>query len=119
MNQPHATALSNCQTKTFAPGISWAVLPGDGMTLVYWIFEPPTCGDVPLHQHEVAQGGVILEGSIVMRYTDGTECTLRPGDLYVVGKNVPHSATFPERCVLVDVFTPNRLEYEERYAQSA
>jgi hypothetical protein len=38
----------------FAAGIQWAVLLGDGMTLVYWVFEPPACGDVPMHEHVVA-----------------------------------------------------------------
>jgi quercetin dioxygenase-like cupin family protein len=117
MNSPNASAVSKDALKPFAPGISWCVLPGDGMTLVYWVFEPPACGDVPLHQHDVAQGGVILEGAITMQYPDGATCTLRPGDLYTVRANAPHAATFPERCVLVDVFAPNRREYEERYAQ--
>ncbi|MBV8600959.1 MAG: cupin domain-containing protein [Candidatus Eremiobacteraeota bacterium] len=119
MNQPYAVALSKKQLKPFAPGISWSVLPGDGMTLVYWVFEPPACGEVPLHHHEIAQAGVVLEGAITMRYANGEERTLHPGDMYVVGSNVPHSASFPERCVVVDVFTPNREEYEQRYAQGA
>jgi len=101
---------------TFAPGIQWAVLPGDGMTLVYWVFDPPACGDVPLHDHVVAQGGVVLEGSIHMRYADGSTTTLGPGDCYTLGSSVPHGATFTERCVVLDVFAPNRIEYEERYA---
>jgi len=119
MDRPHANIPATSALKPFAPGISWAVLPGDGMTLVYWVFEPPQCGDVPLHHHDVAQGGVILEGSITMHYPDGTTCTLRPGDLYTVRSNAPHAATFDERCVIVDVFAPNRKEYEDRYATGA
>ncbi|MBV8748261.1 MAG: cupin domain-containing protein [Candidatus Eremiobacteraeota bacterium] len=116
METPYAALVAPERLAEFAPGISWSVLPGDGMTLVYWVFEPPHCGDVPLHQHAVAQGGVVLEGSVTMRYADGSERTLRAGDVYTVGSNVPHGATFPERCVVVDVFTPNRVEYEERFA---
>ena len=33
--------------------------------------------------------------------------------------NAAHGATFPERCGVVDVFAPNRVEYEERYAAGA
>ncbi|MBV8074589.1 MAG: cupin domain-containing protein [Candidatus Eremiobacteraeota bacterium] len=117
MKESFAVALPKKQLKPFAPGISWAVLPGDGMTLVYWVFEPPSCGEVPLHQHEISQGGGVLEGSITLRYADGERRTLHTGDMYVVGSNVPHSASFGERCVVVDVFAPNRAEYEERYAQ--
>ena len=100
----------------FAPGIQWAVLPGDGMTLVYWVFEPPECGEVPLHHHVVAQGGVVLEGSIHLRDADGVTTTLRAGDCYTLASEAPHGATFTERCVVLDVFSPNRIEYEERFA---
>jgi quercetin dioxygenase-like cupin family protein len=100
----------------FAPGISWAVLPGDGMTLVYWVFEPPACGEVPLHQHAASQGGVVLEGSIHLRDEQGRTMTLRAGDVYTLQSDAPHGATFTERCVVLDVFAPNRVEYEERYA---
>ncbi|HEY4441899.1 MAG TPA: cupin domain-containing protein, partial [Candidatus Elarobacter sp.] len=116
MNVPHAALAAGEKLQPFAPGISWAVLPGDGMTLVYWVFEPPACGEVPLHQHGVSQGGVVLEGSITMRYADGTTSTLRTGDCYTVASSVPHGATFTERCVVLDLFAPNRVEYEERYA---
>jgi quercetin dioxygenase-like cupin family protein len=100
----------------FAPGISWAVLAGDGMTLTYWVFDPAECGDVPLHQHAVAQGGVVLEGSIHLYDESGTRTTLKPGDCYTLPRNAPHRATFTERCVVLDVFSPNRVEYEERFA---
>ncbi|HYZ16024.1 MAG TPA: cupin domain-containing protein [Candidatus Acidoferrum sp.] len=116
MDAPYASLVPQDRLIDFAPGIRWAVLAGDGMTLVYWVFDPPACGEVPLHEHAVAQGGVVLEGSIHMRYADGTQKTLRPGDCYTVGSHVPHGATFTERCVVLDVFAPNRREYEERYA---
>ena len=116
MNVPHAKLAAGEKLAQFAPGIRWAVLPGDGMTLVYWVFEPPACGEVPLHEHAISQGGVVLEGSIHLRYADGSTNTLRAGDCYTLGSSVPHGATFTERCVVVDVFAPNRVEYEERYA---
>jgi quercetin dioxygenase-like cupin family protein len=116
MQAPHASIVPRDKLLPFAPGISWAVLPGDGMTLVYWVFEPPACGEVPLHEHAVAQGGVVLEGSIHMRYADGSQQTLRVGDCYTVASNAPHGASFTERCVVLDIFAPNRREYEDRYA---
>ena len=116
MNVAHDSLAAGQKLLPFAPGIDWAVLPGDGMTLVYWVFQPPSCGEVPLHDHVISQGGVVLEGSIHLRYADGTTTTLRAGDCYTLGSSVPHGATFTERCVVVDVFAPNRTEYEERYA---
>jgi len=41
--------------------------------------EPPACGEVPLHEHVISQGGVVLEGSIHLRYADGSTTTLRAG----------------------------------------
>jgi len=113
---PCASIVPADKLIAFAPGISWAVLPGDGMTLAYWVFDPAACGDVPLHQHAVAQGGVVLEGSIHLHDENGVRTTLRPGDCYTLPKNALHGATFTERCVVLDVFSPNRVEYEERYA---
>ena len=46
----------------------------------------------------------------------GTTTTLGPGDCYTLASGVPHGVTFTERCVVLDVFAPNRVEYEERYA---
>jgi quercetin dioxygenase-like cupin family protein len=80
------------------------------------VFEPPACGDVPMHEHAVAQGGVVLEGSMQLRNPDGSTTTLHVGDCYTLASGAPHGVTFTERCVVLDVFTPNRLEYEERFA---
>jgi len=116
MLESRASLVAKEKLIPFAPGISWAVLPGDGMTLVYWVFEPPACGDVPVHQHTVSQGGVVLEGSIHLRDEHGRTTTLRAGDAYTLQSDAPHGATFTERCVVLDVFAPNRIEYEQRYA---
>ena len=116
MLESRASLVAPVRLRRFAPCISWAVLPGDGMTLVYWLFEPPACGDVPLHQHAVAQGGVVLEGSIHLHDEHGRTTTLRTGDVYTLQGNAPHGATFTERCVVLDVFAPNRVEYEQRFA---
>jgi quercetin dioxygenase-like cupin family protein len=117
MHAPHLSAIGREGLVPYGPGISWSVLAGDGMTLVYWVFEPPACGSVPMHDHDIAQGGVVLEGAITLMYDDGTEETLRSGDFYVLRGRTPHGARLTERCVVVDIFTPNRVEYEQRYAE--
>lgn len=116
MQHPRATAVPSEQLKPFAPGIDWAVLAGDGMTLVYWVFDFPACGEVPMHSHDIAQGGVVLEGSLVILDASGGQRTLRSGDFYTLARNEQHGVRFTERCVVMDVFAPNRPEYEERYA---
>jgi quercetin dioxygenase-like cupin family protein len=98
-----------------APGASWSVLPGDGVTLVYWAFEAPECGNLPMHRHPQSQAGYIIEGEMTMQYDDGTERVLKAGDFYSIPTNVKHGATIKDRVVIIDVYTPGRPDYEERF----
>ncbi|MBC5809372.1 MAG: cupin domain-containing protein [Candidatus Eremiobacteraeota bacterium] len=97
------------------PGAEWAVLPGDGQTLVYWVFEAPQCGDLPMHRHPETQSGYVLEGEMVLKYEDGTEQQLRTGDFYSIESGVAHGASVDRRVVLLDIYAPPRPDYEARY----
>ena len=59
---------------------------------------------------------MVLEGSIHLHDEHGRTTTLGAGDVYTLQGNAPHGATFTERCVVLDVFAPNRVEYEQRFA---
>jgi len=98
-----------------APGASWSVLPGDGVTLVYWAFQAPECGDLPMHRHPQSQAGYVVEGEMTMKYDDGTERVLRAGDFYSIPGGKKHAASIKERVVIIDVYTPGRPDYEERF----
>jgi quercetin dioxygenase-like cupin family protein len=99
----------------FAPGISWAVVPTGAMTLVYWIFEPPACGELRPEFHPHTQGGVVLEGRMTLHYGDGTRQMLTAGDVYAIEAGTVHGGTFEERTVLFDVYAPNHAEFEALY----
>lgn len=99
----------------FAPGIKWAVMRGDGVTLVQWVFDPPACGDIPDECHAFTQSGIVLDGSFSLRYADGTSRRLSKQDIYTVSAGIVHGAEFHERTVLFDVYAPNHTEFEERY----
>ncbi len=99
----------------FAPGIEWAVVPAPGMTLVYWVFDPPACGDVPPERHAFTQAGFVLQGAVTLHDGDGTSRTMRTGDVYAISPGTTHGASFAERTVLFDVYAPGHAEYEALY----
>ncbi len=101
----------------YAPGVKWAVVPASGATIVYWAFDPPECGDVPAESHHYTQLGVVLKGKMTMDFGDGTQQHYGPNELFAVSPGMVHGAHFPESTILVDVYTPNHLEFEALFAK--
>jgi quercetin dioxygenase-like cupin family protein len=101
----------------YAPGIEWAVVAERGVTMVYWIFTPPECGEVPPETHAFTQAGFVLEGAMEMHYGD-TRVLCRPGDFYTIAPGTVHGAAFLERTVLLDIYAPNNAEFEHQYSAS-
>ncbi len=58
--------------------------------------------EVPPHAHG-AQWGVLIEGRMVLTI-DGQPRTVNKGDWYYIPSGVMHSAAFPERTQVIDVF---------------
>lgn len=67
---------------------------------------------VPSHTHPHEQGGVIIEGDVVMGIA-GEDRTIGPGDVYVIPGNVEHWAKAGAHGARVmDVFSPVREEFK-------
>jgi quercetin dioxygenase-like cupin family protein len=111
----YATMFAKERLVRCGPGASWAVMPGEGVTLVYWVFEAPACGELSMHSHPETQSGHVLDGEMTLRYADGTERTLSAGEFYTIPGGTLHGATVRGRVALIDVYTPGRPDYEERY----
>jgi quercetin dioxygenase-like cupin family protein len=101
----------------YAPGIKWAVVPASGATIVYWAFEPPEGSHVPAESHHFTQLGVVLKGKMSMTFGDGTQQHYGPNELYSVSPGMVHGAHFSESTILVDVYTPNHIEFEALFAK--
>ena len=99
----------------FAPGISWSVVAGAGMTLVYWVLDPPACGSFPFESHPQVQAGLVLEGAMLMYFSDGSRHLVRRGDTYAITPGTVHSASFDEHTVLFETYAPNYTLYEDQY----
>ena len=116
-NAGYSAVVARDALVPYAPGIEWAVVAERSVTMVYWIFTPPQCGEVPPETHAVTQAGFVLEGVMEMDY-GGTKVMCRPGDFYTIAPGTVHAAAFLERTVLLDVYAPNHMEFERQYSES-
>lgn len=86
-------------------GIRGWLLQGPATQAVFFDIQP--VGEIPPHSH-CDQWGVVVGGE--MRLTiAGETSTYRAGDWYYIPAGVTHSATFPTRVQVIDLFNdPNR-----------
>jgi quercetin dioxygenase-like cupin family protein len=82
-----------------------------GEHMQFSLVEIPAGGTVAEHSHVNEQMGLVLEGE--MNFTIGGETRLlRPGDVFRIPGDVPHSVTVGDKPVkCLDVFYPIRDEY--------
>ena len=94
-----------------AEGVRFKPVFGKAMLFNYVFFEPHSVA--PMHQHPEEQIGTILEGEYEFEM-GGVAKMMRPGDVYVVPPNVPHTArTYDSRCFAIDIFSPPRSGFRE------
>ena len=118
MSKPYALrAVPVDDLIDYAPGVKWAVVPAAGATMVYWSFDPPTCGDIPSEKHDITQVGVVLRGKMSMTFGDGSRAVYGPNEIYAIAPGIQHGADFHEKTILVDVYTPSHTEFEALYAK--
>lgn len=97
------------------PGIRGWLLRGDRTQAVFFDIQP--VGTVPPHSH-CAQWGVVLEGEMELTI-GGSKRVYRKGDWYYIPEGVVHSAVFPERVQVIDVFDdPNRYQAKSQAVRS-
>jgi quercetin dioxygenase-like cupin family protein len=97
--------------KQLVEGIKARTFWGEKIMLALVDLEPNAI--LPLHQHPHEQAGVVLAGEMTL--TVGAESKLvRPGDLYLIPGDTPHSAIVgPLPTRVLDIFSPVREEYKE------
>lgn len=113
----YAKLVPHHRLTPFGPGIEWAVLPGEGMTTVFWIFTPPQCGDAPLETHVHEQSGYVLDGACTLLHPGGKDRALLAGDRFTIPSGALHGMTFQRRTILCDVYVPKKIDFERMYAE--
>ena len=100
-----------------AAGVTGRPLFGEGAMLNLIEFAPGST--VPLHSHEHEQLGIVLEGMQAL-VVDGVAHEMEPFEAYVLPGGVEHSAYCgPEGALVLDIFTPVREDYQERWEAEA
>ena len=84
------------------PGWKGQAIHGKQMTLISYVIAADA-PDVHEHQHLEEEAWTVIEGELVL-WIDGQKRRLRPGDVAVVGANVPHRvrALQASRALVVD-----------------
>jgi quercetin dioxygenase-like cupin family protein len=115
--EPQFVRFDEVRSFLLAPGVSGRPLFGDGAMLNLIDFEPGAV--VPLHSHPHEQLGIVLRGMQAL-VVDGIPRELGPLEGYVLPGGVEHSAySGPEGALVLDVFSPVREDYLERWAAEA
>jgi len=101
--------IKNIKPKEVVHGITGHYVHGDALTLGY--VEVKKGSILPEHHHVHEQITFVLEGQLDM-IIGGVSCPLKAGMYHVIPSNVPHSATTPVDCKVIDVFSPVREDYK-------
>jgi quercetin dioxygenase-like cupin family protein len=90
-------------------GVTGRVAAGENAALAWIELEPNTV--VPEHRHPNEQTGILIRGTIAFTI-DGETQQLRPGAMWVIPGDVPHTVTAgPEGAALAELFAPPRSDW--------
>ena len=81
-------------------GIRGWLLQSTNKQVVFFEFEP--VGNMPAHSH-CSQWGIVVDGEMELTIGDQTKI-YRKGDSYFIPSGVVHSANFPTKVMVIDVF---------------
>ena len=98
---PYPEMIRNCpEIDIPVEGIRGWLLQSDSRQAVFFDIKP--IGEIPPHTH-CSQWGIMVEGEMSLTIGNETK-TYRKGDWYYIPEGVVHSATFPTRVHVIDVF---------------
>lgn len=99
------------------PGIVGALAAGENLMLSF--LEMAVGAEVAEHSHPHEQAGLVLAGKLRFRIGDD-ELVAGPGDAFIIPPNVVHWGVVEEGpAKVLDIFSPLREDYMERYNSHA
>lgn len=99
------------------PGIVSALSAGEHLMLSF--LEMEEGAEVAEHSHPHEQAGLVLEGALRFRIGD-EEKVAGPGDAFIIPPNVVHWGVVEKGpAKVLDIFSPVREDYVERYNKHA
>src|SRR6202041_1814724 len=106
---PTATKFELLDTDKMNPLITRQMLNGDDATFARLVLLKGAI--VPRHFHRSEQYTMVLSGALKFIFDDGSDTTVRPGEVLMIPANVPHSAEAVEDTVDFDFFSPRREDW--------
>ena len=100
--------LETIKPKEMIPGYFGKFIHSENSTLAYWDIKEGY--SIPDHAHYHEQIVNVLKGSFEL-VVEGKSMLLEAGSVVVVPSNIKHSGKSLTDCVIIDVFCPNRKEY--------
>jgi quercetin dioxygenase-like cupin family protein len=98
--------ISRVESERVNSAVTRRVVPGERMTLTYYLFEPQ--GRFPNHKHEQEQISYVVRGSIMFTLEQSAH-QLKPGDLVVIPPGTPHEVLAgPSGAEVLSVVSPAR-----------
>ena len=99
------------------PGIVSALASGDNLMLSF--LEMEQGAEVAEHSHPHEQAGLVLAGKLRFRIGQ-EEKVAGPGEAFIIPPNVVHWGVVEEGpAKVLDIFSPPREDYVERYTRHA
>jgi len=115
--EPQFVQLDEVRAFELVAGVIGRPLFGDAAMVNLVRFEPGMT--VPLHSHPHEQLGIVLEGMQAL-VVDGVAHEMGTFEAYVLPGGIEHSAYCgPAGALVLDIFTPVREDYQERWRAEA
>ena len=100
------------QLELFPKALS-GIAQGEQLMLSFLVLEQGC--QIPEHSHPHEQAGLVMEGKLRFRI-GADEKVAGPGDAFIAPPNVVHEGEVLEGpCRVLDIFSPPREDYAERY----
>ena len=104
--------VSDVPIVNLMPGANSHIVPGTNMTLSFVTLQEKQY--YPVHSHPHEQMIIVLKGELDV-IVEGKKYRLGVGDVLPIGGGLAHGAhTLDEQCVVLEVFSPARIEFEEK-----
>jgi quercetin dioxygenase-like cupin family protein len=109
-DKQHLGRISDVRAIDIWKGVAGRCIIGERSMFAVVELEPNTA--VPEHRHPQEQLGLVLAGGGRFRVGDDV-VDVRPGSTWNIPPDVPHEFIVgPDGAVVIDVFTPNREDWE-------
>ena len=104
------TSFENCQPIEILPGFVARFIHTNSQTFS-WV-EIAEGSVLPEHFHINEQVSRVMKGSFELNI-DGIKKICTPGDMALIKSNVPHAGVALTNCIILDIFTPFREDYQQ------